>query len=258
MTNEYNPDGKEIRFIDSHYKDLFHIPDGSCVQIHYPDEMVVKPCTFIDEYHTQIGYNVFHICQFAEIMERNGASYMPEPEIMGDEAAWKVGKDRILAVQTCEDGYDYTLLDENYNEIDGGQVDNPELSMLEVRRDILESFGLERRELRAMFYEDVMEQAFEVGRQAVVVNDPIAELAFKLDRFAENFDPYEYMFKEVADIKTSDQLHLPVPEAKFETVVVQPSEYQKDMVASLSERAADVHAGIVDPSVDNMLKIVRC
>lgn len=166
MTNEYNPDGKEIRFIDSHYKDLFHIPDGSCVQIHYPDEMVVKPCTFIDEYHTQIGYNVFHICQFAEIMERNGASYMPEPEIMGDEAAWKVGKDRILAVQTCEDGYDYTLLDENYNEIDGGQVDNPELSMLEVRRDILESFGLERRELRAMFYEDVMEQAFEVGRQA--------------------------------------------------------------------------------------------
>ena len=169
MTNEYNPDGKEIRFIDSHYKDLFHIPDGSCVQIHYPDEMVVKPCTFIDEYHTQIGYNVFHICQFAEIMERNGASYMPEPEIMGDEAAWKVGKDRILAVQTCEDGYDYTLLDENYNEIDGGQVDNPELSMLEVRRDILESFGLERRELRAMFYEDVMEQAFEVGRQAVVL-----------------------------------------------------------------------------------------
>ena len=153
MTNEYNPDGKEIRFIDSHYKDLFHIPDGSCVQIHYPDEMVVKPCTFIDEYHTQIGYNVFHICQFAEIMERNGASYMPEPEIMGDEAAWKVGKDRILAVQTCEDGYDYTLLDENYNEIDGGQVDNPELSMLEVRRDILESFGLERRELRAMFYD---------------------------------------------------------------------------------------------------------
>ena len=42
MTNEYNPDGKEIRFIDSHYKDLFHIPDGSCVQIHYPDEMVVN------------------------------------------------------------------------------------------------------------------------------------------------------------------------------------------------------------------------
>lgn len=63
------------------------------------------------------------------------------------------------------------------------------------------------------------------------------------------------MFKEVADIKTSDQLHLPVPEAKFETVVVQPSEHQQAMVAELSERAAVVHSGVVDPSVDNMLKI---
>ena len=204
MTNEFNPDGKDIRFIDSHYKDLFRIPDGGCIQIHYPDETVVKPCKFIDEYHTQIGTNVFHICQFAEIMERNGASYMAEPEIMGDEAAWKVGKDRILAIQTCDDGYDYTLFDENYNEIDGGQVDNPEMSMIEVRTDILESFNLAHRELRAMVYEDVMEQAFEVGRQAVVVNDPIAELAFKLDRFAENFDPYEYM-DQVDDVQAHIQ-----------------------------------------------------
>ena len=192
MTNEFNPDGKDIRFIDSHYKDLFRIPDGGCIQIHYPDETVVKPCKFIDEYHTQIGTNVFHICQFAEIMERNGASYMAEPEIMGDEAAWKVGKDRILAIQTCDDGYDYTLFDENYNEIDGGQVDNPDMSMIEVRTDILESFNLAHRELRAMVYEDVMDQGFEVGRQAVVVDDPIAEVAFKIDRFSEDFDPYEY------------------------------------------------------------------
>lgn len=122
----------------------------------------------------------------------------------GTKKQFGILKKLILAVQTCEDGYDYTLLDENYNEIDGGQVDNPELSMLEVRRDILESFGLERRELRAMFYEDVMEQAFEVGRQAVVVNDPIAELAFKLDRFAENFDPYEYM-DQVDDVQAHIQ-----------------------------------------------------
>ena len=204
MTNEFNPDGKDIRFIDSHYKDLFRIPDGGCIQIHYPDETVVKPCKFIDEYHTQIGTNVFHICQFAEIMERNGASYMAEPEIMGDEAAWKVGKDRILAIQTCDDGYDYTLFNENYVEIDGGQVDNPDMTMIEVRTDILESFNLAHRELRAMVYEDVMEQAFEVGRQAVVVNDPIAELAFKLDRFAENFDPYEYM-DQVDDVQAHIQ-----------------------------------------------------
>ena len=76
-------------------------------------------------------------------------------------------------------------------------------------------------------------------------------------RFAKFFNLPELMnmFKEVADIKTADTLKLPVPEAEFETVLVKPSELQKDMVASLSERAAKVHNGQVDPSVDNMLKI---
>lgn len=79
-------------------------------------------------------------------------------------------------------------------------------------------------------------------------------------RFAKFFNLPELMtvFKEVADIKTADQLHLPTPEAHYETVVVQPTEQQEEMVAALSERAADVHSGNVDPSVDNMLKIVRC
>lgn len=76
-------------------------------------------------------------------------------------------------------------------------------------------------------------------------------------RFAKFFNLPELMtmFKEVADIKTSDQLDLPVPDAHYETIVVKPSEIQKEMVASLSERAAAVHSGNVDPSVDNMLKI---
>ena len=76
-------------------------------------------------------------------------------------------------------------------------------------------------------------------------------------RFAKFFNLPELMamFKEAADIKTSDQLHLPVPDAKFETVVVKPSEIQQDMVQALSERATEVHSGSVDPSVDNMLKI---
>ena len=79
-------------------------------------------------------------------------------------------------------------------------------------------------------------------------------------RFAKFFNLPELMtmFKEVADIKTSDQLHLPVPEAKFETVLVKPSEIQKEMVQSLSERAGKINVGMVDPSEDNMLKIVRC
>ncbi len=78
-------------------------------------------------------------------------------------------------------------------------------------------------------------------------------------RFAKFFNLPELMsmFKEVADIKTSDQLHLPVPDAKFKTVVAKPSEIQKEMVQELSKRAADIHSGIVDASVDNMLCVTN-
>ena len=78
-------------------------------------------------------------------------------------------------------------------------------------------------------------------------------------RFAKFFNLPELMsmFKEVADIKTSDQLHLPVPEAKFETVVAKPSEIQKEMVQELSKRAARIHSGTVDASEDNMLCVTN-
>ena len=62
------------------------------------------------------------------------------------------------------------------------------------------------------------------------------------------------VFREVADIKTADQLHLPTPDVKYETVVVKPTAQQEEMVRTLSERAA-VHNKQVDPTVDNMLKI---
>lgn len=76
-------------------------------------------------------------------------------------------------------------------------------------------------------------------------------------RFAKFFNLPELMnlFKQAADIQTADQLKLPVPEANVQTVVVPPSEIQKEMVANLSERAALVHNGAVDPTEDNMLKI---
>ena len=76
-------------------------------------------------------------------------------------------------------------------------------------------------------------------------------------RFARFYNLPELMtmFREVADIQTADQLNLPTPKAKFETVVVEPSEIQREMVQQLSKRASDVHSRMVDPSVDNMLRI---
>ena len=76
-------------------------------------------------------------------------------------------------------------------------------------------------------------------------------------RFAKFFNLPELMtlFKEAADIKTSDQLNLPTPTPIYHNEVAQPTEIQKQMVQELSERAARVHAQLVDPSTDNMLKI---
>ena len=76
-------------------------------------------------------------------------------------------------------------------------------------------------------------------------------------RFAKFFNLPELMamFKEVADIKTADQLHLPVPNAHYETMAVKPSVYQEEMVEALSERASKVHSGAIDPKEDNMLRI---
>lgn len=70
---------KEIRFIDSHYNELFRIKDGESITVKFSDgSMADRKCTYIDDYHTKIGYNVYHICEFAEIMERNGSTYRPK------------------------------------------------------------------------------------------------------------------------------------------------------------------------------------
>ena len=67
---------KGIRFIDSGYNDLFHIPDGGMIQIDFPDDTPKqRVCRFIDPYHVEIGSNLYHICEFAERMENIGATY---------------------------------------------------------------------------------------------------------------------------------------------------------------------------------------
>jgi len=76
-------------------------------------------------------------------------------------------------------------------------------------------------------------------------------------RFAKfhNLPELMCLFKQVADIQTADMLNLPVPEAKYENIIVEPSELQKEMVQELSDRAAAVHARLVEPTIDNMLRI---
>jgi len=79
IVNENNPEGKDIRFIDSRYNELFKIPDNSYIMITLDTgEQSIRKCVFIDDTHVQIGgYNTFHICEFAEKMERVGSKYEP-------------------------------------------------------------------------------------------------------------------------------------------------------------------------------------
>lgn len=75
-------DEKLIRFIDSKYNPLFYVPDGGNVVLTYLDGgRAIRPCKYIDDYHVQVGREIYHICQFAEIMERNGTSYVPEKPV---------------------------------------------------------------------------------------------------------------------------------------------------------------------------------
>lgn len=75
---QMNKAKQEIRFIDSHYRELFRIPDGGSITVTYENgETHTSKCRYLDEYHTEIDGRCYHICQFAEIMERNGYAYEP-------------------------------------------------------------------------------------------------------------------------------------------------------------------------------------
>lgn len=72
--------GKQIRFIDSNYNDLFTIPDGGNVLLTLSDgDFLTRKCRYLDEFHTEVGNYVYHICEFAERMEQNGTKYSPAP-----------------------------------------------------------------------------------------------------------------------------------------------------------------------------------
>jgi hypothetical protein len=76
--NKYNPEGKFIRFIDSRYNELFRVPDGGYITITRDNgEQLVRKCAFVGECHTTVGHSTYHICEFAEMMERTGNTYAP-------------------------------------------------------------------------------------------------------------------------------------------------------------------------------------
>ena len=152
---------KSIRFIDSQYHDLFRIPDGGMIQVTYPDRSFAAKCEYVDDYHLKVANELFHICQFAEILERGGGSCQPEPILELDRAAWDMGHRGFLAVQSCESGWDYTFYDKEFHELDGGQLDDLEISIQEARNALAADFGWSRRSMTLISYDDFMEKVEE-------------------------------------------------------------------------------------------------
>lgn len=137
----------DVRLINSHYDDLYRVPDHGVVQVDRSDgSSYTARVEHLDDYHFDLGEygNVYHICQFAEIMESNGSSYYPEILTSDDQGAWELGGKGYIAIQRCDDGWDYTLYHSDFSVMDGGQLNEPELTVQEVREEILEAHHMEK------------------------------------------------------------------------------------------------------------------
>ena len=154
----------DIRLINSHYDDIYRIPDGGVIQIDFSDNSsFTARVKRLDDYHFDMGGlgNVFHICQFAEVMERNHADFYPEIQTQDEQAAWELGGKGYLAIQSCEDGWDYTLYHSDYSVMDGGQLGAPELTIQEAREQILEAHHMEKGRRLLQDYDAVMDKVAE-------------------------------------------------------------------------------------------------
>ena len=132
-----------IRFIDSRYNELFRIPDNSTILTTQPDRpdpaerQFVSKCSYLDDYHFQIGYEIYHICQFAEKMERNGWSCRPEPETEQEKAAWRL-KDNYLLFERSEEGFSFEILTYHFDKKKSGTIQDPTMTMNMARERVLE------------------------------------------------------------------------------------------------------------------------
>lgn len=149
----------DIRFIDSSYNEQFRIPDGGTIQVEYPDRACSAKCEYIDDYHTIISGEVYHICQFAEILERGGGVCRPEPVLEAERAAWRVGWRNFLAVEYGAGHWDYHLYDEKLNETRSGELEVVGRSINEVRDIILAENKLERRSMTPTDFGMLMDRA---------------------------------------------------------------------------------------------------
>ena len=149
----------DIRFINSSYEEQFRLPNGGKIEVEYPDRTFSARCEYIDDYHTYVGSEVYHICQFAEVLERGGGVCRPEPVLDAEQAAWKIGWNAYLAVECGAGHWDYHLYDEKFNETKGGELEVVGCSINEVRDMVLAENKLGSRSMTPTDYGMLMDKA---------------------------------------------------------------------------------------------------
>ena len=156
----------DIRFINSSYDEQFRLPNGGKIEVEYPDRTFSAKCEYIDDYHTYVGSEVYHICQFAEVLERGGGVCRPEPVLDAEQAAWKIGWRAYLAVECGAGHWDYHLYDEKFNETKSGELEVVGCSINEVRDMVLAENKLERRSMTPTDHGMLMEKAAMRAQEA--------------------------------------------------------------------------------------------
>ena len=149
----------DIRFINSGYDEQFRLPNGGKIEVEYPDRTFSAKCEYIDDYHTYVGSEVYHICQFAEVLERGGGVCRPEPVLDAEQAAWKIGWNAYLAVECGAGHWDYHLYDGKFNETKGGELEVVGCSINEVRDMVLAENKLGSRSMTPTDYGMLMDKA---------------------------------------------------------------------------------------------------
>ena len=137
----------DVRFIDPRYNELFRVPDGSMVQLKFPNgRQYSEKVEYLDDYHMRIGSAVQHICEFAERMARSHATVEPEPLTQQEQRAWNLEYDYYLTVQADNGSWDYALYQGDCCLLERGKIDAPELMIEEVRDEILYSHNLRNKD----------------------------------------------------------------------------------------------------------------
>ena len=154
----------DVRLINSHYDDLYRVLNHSVIQVNHSDgSSYTARVEHLDDYHFDLGEygNVYHICQFGEKMERTGSTAYPEIQTQDEQGAWELGGKGYIAIQSCEDGWDYTIYHSDFSVMDGGQLDEPELTIQEVREEILEAHHMEKGRRKEQDYDLIMDKVAE-------------------------------------------------------------------------------------------------